>query len=169
MYLWVWLYFTVRFSSMTFKLFVQWCYWWSYTYIYFLVCCEIFWSVSLSVWVGNHYFYFLLRFCSAKGKYKLRKVVKINIITIFMVINCKVSSIKVMLSFLGVVMESVLSCPVCLKRVVVVDLSLEAWSLRLIINRVLTLLLLLFYWSRNVLKVLIHLTYMYTMMNSTVD
>ena len=169
---------------------------------------------------GKSLFYFLLRLCSAKGKYKIvqncdckcfvfsslphvkcvrsklagtltsntyRKngnfnsvvifvtfssnaeltpfcqlncdicsrltAVKINIIMIFMVINCKVSSIKVMLSFLGVVVESGLSCPVCLMRVVVVDLSLEAWLLRLMINRVLTLLFILVYWSWNVCKV----------------
>ena len=66
--------------------------------------------------------------------------VKINIIMIFMVINCKVSSIKVMLSFLEVVVESGLSYPVCLKQVVVVDFSLEALLLTLMINRVITLL-----------------------------
>ena len=71
--------------------------------------------------------------------------VKISIVMIFMVINCKDSSIKVMLSFLGVVVESGLSYPVCLKRVVVVDLSLEAWLLRLMINGVLTLLFILVY------------------------
>ena len=62
---------------------------------------------------------------------------------IFITINCKISSIKIMLSFLGVVVESVLSYPVCLKQVVVVDLSLEAWFLRLMINRLLTLLFIL--------------------------
>ena len=77
-------------------------------------------------------------------------------------INCKISSIKIMLSFLGVVVESVLSYPVCLKQVVVVDLSLEAWLLRLMINRVLTMLFILVYcsWkclqSSNTLLIVIH-------------
>ena len=177
-----------------------------------LFLCHFEWEIT--------FFYFLLRLCSAKGKYKIEKncdwkwfvfssfphvkcvrsrfsgtltsntyhrknrnfssvvifanlssnakltpfrllksdicfrltAVKINIIMIFMVINCKVSSMKVMLSFLGVVVESGLSYPVCLKQVVVADLSLDAWLLRLMINWVLMLLSFLVYWSWKCLQ-----------------